>query len=113
MNSSDMVQFTCAYSSPERSNNADQRKVDVWAAGCILYELCTGVPLIQPKRGQNIFSLMFQLQDPDWTTPKLPKCMERCQPLLDAMLCHDSAQRPLPNDLLSFDVLKCASFDLS
>ena len=95
-----MVQLTTQYSSPERSKTADQRKVDVWSAGCILYEFCTGVPLMRPKSSENIHGLMVQMYDVNWTTPKLPKCMRRFQGLLDAMLCRDPEQRLLPAELL-------------
>lgn len=106
------MQFTSTYSSPERSNGADQRKVDVWAAGCILYELCTGMSFMRPQRGGSIYTLMAQLQDPNWSAPEdcLPRCMSCWRPMMNAMLCRDPAQRPLPRELLAFDVLKCASF---
>lgn len=101
-----VVQLTTEYSSPERSKTADQRKVDVWSAGCILHELCTGVPLMRPKSFQNIHGLMAQLHDINWTTPKLPQSMRRFQLLMDAMLCRDPEQRLLPVELLRFDVLR-------
>ena len=110
-NTNHLVQFTSTYSSPERSNNADQRKVDVWAAGCILYELCTGMSFMRPQRGGSIYALIAQLSDPNWTPPDncLPLCMACWHPMLNAMLCRDAAQRPLPRDLLRFDVLKYVS----
>jgi serine/threonine protein kinase len=103
------MQFTSTYSSPERSNNADQRKVDVWAAGCILHELCTGTCFMRPRRGASIYTLMAELHDPNWSAPEnaLPQCMACWRPLLTAMLCRDPAQRPLPRELLQFDVLRC------
>lgn len=107
----EFMQFTCLYSCPERSNTADQRKVDVWAIGCILYELCTGKHLLEPKSGQNVFGLMCELYSPDWVPPRLPGCMKQLQPLLDAMLCRDPAKRPTPAELLKFDILRCFSSD--
>jgi len=41
-------QCTAAYAAPEMGNGADLRKVDVWALGCIAYELCSG--------GERVFS---------------------------------------------------------
>jgi Protein kinase domain len=102
------VQFTSTYSSPERSNSADQRKVDVWAAGCILYELCVGMPFIRARSGLPMYALMAQLYDPAWTPPQLPRCMSCWQELLNAMLCRDADRRPLPAELLLSDVLACA-----
>lgn len=105
-NAIQFMQFTSTYSSPERSNNADQRKVDVWAAGCILHELCTGRSFMRPQHGGSIYALIAQLSDPSWKLPDLPRCMSCWTPMLNAMLCPDPALRPLPRDLLRFDVLK-------
>ena len=106
------VQFTCAYSSPERSNACDQRKVDVWAAGCILFELCTGTPFIQARTERERFVVMAQFYDAEWRPPRLPKPMSCWQPLLDAMMAKDPEQRLLPADLLRFDVFACAASQL-
>ena len=103
-----LVQFTCTYSSPERSNSCDQRKVDVWAAGCILYEVCTGKPFIKARTDRERFAAMAQFYDPSWQPPKLPRPMACWQPLLDAMMHRDPAKRPLPMDLLAFDIFACA-----
>ena len=104
-----VLQFTCSYSSPERSNACDQRKVDVWAAGCILYELCTGHPFIEARTERDRFVLMAQFYDPDWQPPQLPRSMQCWQPLLSATMHKDPAQRPLPVDLLAFDIFACAA----
>eukprot|EP00892_Ulva_mutabilis_P009314 jgi/Ulvmu1/6755/UM030_0090.1 len=72
--------FTSTYSWPERSNNCDQRKVDVWAAGCILYELCTGKPFIKASTERERFVMMAQFYDPNWQPPKLPTLMSCWQP---------------------------------
>ena len=101
-----VLQLTTQYSSPERSKTADQRKVDVWSAGCILYELCTGAPLMTPKGCENIHGLMVQMHDENWTTPQLPKSMQGFQALLDAMLCRDPQQRLLPVELLKLDIFR-------
>lgn len=105
------VQFTSTYSSPERSNTCDQRKVDVWAAGCILYELCTGRPLIATRTGTAMYALMARIIcDPDWQPPRLPRRDACWQPLLDAALQKDPAERPLPAELLTFDIFACGPF---
>jgi serine/threonine protein kinase len=103
-----VLQFTSTYSSPERSNACDQRKVDVWAAGCILHELCTGRPFIQARNERERFVLMAQFYDADWAPPRLPRSMACWQPLLNAMMARDAASRPLPVDLLAFDIFACA-----
>ena len=46
------VQGTDAYNAPERSNRSDLRKADVWALGCVLYELFTG--------GERLFKWMTE-----------------------------------------------------
>jgi serine/threonine protein kinase len=102
------MQFTSTYSSPERSNHCDQRKVDVWAAGCILYELCTGKPYIQAKTERERFVAMAQFFDPAWRPPKLPKHLMCWQSLLNAMMAKDPADRALPAELLAFDIFACA-----
>jgi serine/threonine protein kinase len=102
------LQFTSTYSSPERSNSADQRKVDVWAAGCILYELCVGAPLVRSRgAAANVFVAMAQFLDPDWRPPRLPLSMRCWQGLLDAMLNTDAAARPLPYQLMDTDIFAC------
>eukprot|EP00892_Ulva_mutabilis_P006173 jgi/Ulvmu1/3928/UM018_0151.1 len=97
--------FTSSYSPPERSNACDQRKVDVWAAGCILYELCTGGPLISARTGTAMYALMAQIIcDPDWRPPRLPRRSACWQPLLDAALQKDPDMRPLPTDLMTLEI---------
>jgi serine/threonine protein kinase len=103
------MQFTSTYSSPERSNACDQRKVDVWAAGCILYELCAGKPFIQAKTQRECFVAMAQFFDASWHPPKLSRQMMCWQPLLNAMMAKDPEDRPLPADLLAFDIFSCVS----
>lgn len=104
------MQFTSSYSPPERSNACDQRKVDVWAAGCILYELCTGAPLIAARTGTAMYAVMAQIIcDPDWRPPRLPRRCACWQPLLDAALQKDPGARPLPAELLTFDIFACAT----
>lgn len=80
----------------------------MWAAGCILYELCTGAPFIQARTERERFVVMAQFYDADWQPPRLPRPMSCWQPLLDAMMAKDPDQRPLPAELLAFDVFACA-----
>ena len=100
--------MTPLYSPPERCNTCDQRKVDVWAAGCILYELCTGHHFIQARSERDRFIARAALQDPAWQPPQLPRPMACWQPLLDGMLAQDPASRLLPAELLGFDIFACA-----
>jgi len=51
------------YMSPEMYENKPYtHKSDIWALGCILYELCT---LKRAFAGQNIMSLIFQIIQSD------------------------------------------------
>ena len=61
-----VVLGTAAYMSPEqaRGQNADKRS-DVWAFGCVLYEMLTGTP---PFAGDTVSDLVASVlrSDPDW-----------------------------------------------
>jgi len=78
---------TAAYMSPEqaRGQTVDKRS-DIWAFGCVLYEMLTG---IRPFRGETVTDVIVAIleREPDWralpeTTPAnvrrvLRQCLER------------------------------------
>ena len=67
---------TAAYMSPEQARGRPvDHRADIWALGCVLYEMVTGVPAF---RGDSIADVLVSIltEDPDWrrlpaTTPPL------------------------------------------
>src|SRR5215471_5972456 len=83
----DVILGTAAYMSPEQATRKPvDRRTDIWAFGCVLYEMLTGQ---QPFAGDGLAeTLAFVLtKDPDWNAlpPQLPpairtllrRCLER------------------------------------
>lgn len=64
---------TAAYMSPEqaRSRSLDKR-TDIWAFGCVLYECLTGKPALQGETVSDTLAMILK-GEPDWT--KLPSNM--------------------------------------
>ena len=79
-----MIVGTPAYMSPEqaRGQSVDKRS-DIWAFGCVLYEMLTGRA---PFRGRTIPDLFVSIleRDPDWTAlpanlpPSVRTLLHRC-----------------------------------
>ncbi len=66
-----VIMGTAAYMSPEQAKgkNVDQR-TDVWAFGCVLYEMLTGSTPFEGETTGEILGGIFKA-DPDWS--QLPK----------------------------------------
>jgi serine/threonine protein kinase/Tol biopolymer transport system component len=87
-----MILGTAAYMAPEqaRGRNVDER-VDVWAFGCVLYELLTGR---RAFAGEDVSDTLAGIlrADPDWravpatTPPSIQRLLRRC-------LAKDPAKR--------------------
>ena len=83
---------TAAYMSPEqaRGKPADKRS-DIWAFGCVLFEMLTGTP---PFDGEDIAVVLASVikGEPDWTTlsPGVPAALRR---LLRRCLEKDVSRR--------------------
>ena len=82
-----MVIGTAAYMSPEQaSGQAVDKRTDIWAFGCVLYEMLTGQRLFQGDRTTDTLALLLT-KDPDWSAlpPRIPpavrallkRCLER------------------------------------
>jgi serine/threonine protein kinase/Tol biopolymer transport system component len=82
-----MVIGTAAYMSPEQARGqAVDRRTDIWAFGCVLYEMLTGQRLFAGSGTTDTLALVFT-KDPDWSAlpPQLPpavrallkRCLER------------------------------------
>lgn len=79
-----MLLGTALYMSPEqaRGRPVDKRS-DIWAFGCVLYEMLTGAPL---WRGESVAGVLASVteREPDWaalpvdTPPSLRLCVRRC-----------------------------------
>jgi tetratricopeptide (TPR) repeat protein/TolB-like protein len=84
---------TAAYMSPEqtRGQSVDAR-TDIWAFGCVLYEMLTGQT---PFAGKTAIDTMAAIvgREPDWTRipPAVPPSLER---LLGQCLEKDAGKRP-------------------
>ena len=75
---------TAAYMAPEqaRGKNVDKR-ADIWAFGCVLYELLSGVPLFAADEVSDTLALVLT-KEPDWTrlpvstAPSIRTLLRRC-----------------------------------
>jgi len=79
-----MVLGTAAYMSPEQARGrAVDKRVDVWAFGCVLYEMLTGTAVFAGESTTDILAGVVQ-QDPDWSRlpPSVParigELLRRC-----------------------------------
>ena len=75
---------TAAYMSPEqvRGETADKR-VDVWAFGCVLFEMLTGRRVFEGRGVSDVLASVLKT-DPDWISlplnlhPRIRTLLERC-----------------------------------
>ena len=79
-----MILGTAGYMSPEQARGkAVDRRADIWAFGCLLYEMLTGV---QAFRGETVTDTLAALlkSEPDWsrlpsaTPPHIRVLLRRC-----------------------------------
>ena len=75
---------TAAYMSPEQAKGRSvDKRTDVWAFGCVLYEMLTGHQSFGKSDVTESLAAVISLQ-PDWTTlhanlnPRLRETVERC-----------------------------------
>jgi serine/threonine protein kinase/Tol biopolymer transport system component len=70
---------TVAYMSPEQARGQPvERSADVWAFGCVFYEMLTGVPVFAGGTAGEVLECVFG-RDPDWTRlpPSTPDAIRR------------------------------------
>ena len=79
-----VVLGTPAYMSPEQAQGvAVDKRTDIWAFGCVLYEMLTGTPAFRgTTRSDTIASVIAR--EPDWralpahTPPAIRRLLRRC-----------------------------------
>ncbi len=85
---------TAQYLSPEqaRGRNADGRS-DVYALGCVMYEVVTGTP---PFEGETPFAVAYQhvQEDPDPPSTRIPNLTETEAVNVDAVILTAMAKHP-------------------
>ena len=87
-----LIMGTAAYMSPEqaRGRNVDQR-ADIWAFGCIVYEMLTGARAFEGAEIADVLARVIQ-SEPDWTLlpPSTPAAIKT---VLQRCLRKDPAKR--------------------
>ncbi|MDE3135710.1 MAG: PD40 domain-containing protein [Acidobacteriota bacterium] len=83
---------TAAYMSPEQAKGKTvDRRTDIWAFGCVLYEMLTGKPAFGGETGTDILAAVVR-DEPDWG--KLPKdTPTHVRVLLQRCMQRDPKQR--------------------
>jgi serine/threonine protein kinase len=93
---------TAAYMSPEQTRGAAvDKRADIWAFGCVLYEMLTGKQAFQGETTSDILAAVLK-EAPDWSRiqagvqPLLRRCLikdpnRRLRDIGDAMLLLEGA----------------------
>lgn len=77
-------------------------KVDIWSAGCILYEMCTGIDPFNDNESKRI---MKNIKKKEIKFAKIPQEFDRCIKLIKLMLTRDPKDRPDASELLNLPFL--------
>jgi Tol biopolymer transport system component len=83
MTQAGMIMGTAAYMSPEQARGRPvDRRTDIWAFGCVLYEMLTGVPAFSRETVTDTLSAITR-DEPDWNVhPDIPlhinRLLRRC-----------------------------------
>jgi serine/threonine protein kinase len=79
-----MILGTAAYMSPEQATQKPvDRRADLWALGCVLFEMLTGQPAFAGHTRSEVLSKVVE-GDPDWkslppsTPPAIHRLLRRC-----------------------------------
>jgi len=99
---------TAAYMAPEQARGDDiDRRVDVWAFGCVLFEMLTGARAFEGRTTSEVLANVLK-DEPDWsrlppdTPPSVGRLLQRClhkdlgqrwRDIGDARLAIDDAGR--------------------
>jgi serine/threonine protein kinase len=75
---------TAAYMSPEQARGKPvDKRADIWAFGCVLYEMLTGRPAFKGESISDVLAKVIE-REPDWTAlpastpPRLRELLRRC-----------------------------------
>ena len=61
-----MILGTAAYMSPEQAKGRSvDRRADIWAFGCVLYEMLTGRPTFEGETTSDVLAAVIRAE-PDW-----------------------------------------------
>ena len=102
---------TAAYMSPEQARGkAVDKRADIWAFGCVLYEMLSGR---QAFAGENVSDTIAAIlrQEPDWqalpagTPPRIRVLLERCLRKDSQQRMNDAADVRLEIDDAAADAL--------
>ncbi len=90
--SAGVILGSAAYMSPEQARGRPvDRRTDVWALGCVLYEMLTGRRAFAGETTSDVLAAVLG-RDPDWTA--LPRALPaRVETLLRRCLERDTARR--------------------
>src|SRR5579859_1203447 len=79
-----MILGTAAYMSPEQAKGKTvDRRADIWAFGCVLYEMLTGTRTFEGETTSDVLAAVIRAE-PDWnelpqsTPPSIRKLLWRC-----------------------------------
>ena len=79
-----MIAGTAAYMSPEQARGkAVDKRTDIWAFGCVLYEMLTGRPAFRGETASDTIAAILE-HEPDWsvppadTPPGIQRLLQRC-----------------------------------
>ncbi|MEI6246665.1 MAG: serine/threonine-protein kinase, partial [Acidobacteriota bacterium] len=83
MTAAGMIMGTAAYMSPEQARGrAVDRRADIWAFGCVLYEMLAGRPAFHRETVTDTLSAILR-DDPEWAPlanvpPRIDQLLRRC-----------------------------------
>src|SRR5205814_2643070 len=105
-----LIMGTAAYMSPEQARGLPvDKRCDIWAFGCVLYELLSGTPPFAGESMSDVIANVLQ-REPDWnalapfTPAPLVRLIQRClqkdpkkrlRDVADARVELDEAAAPL------------------
>jgi eukaryotic-like serine/threonine-protein kinase len=92
MTQAGVILGTAAYMSPEQARGkAVDKRADIWAFGCVLYEMLTGRRVFQDDEVSDTLAYVL-MKDPDWSAlpPETPLSIQR---LLKRCLAKDRHSR--------------------
>jgi len=80
---------TAAYMSPEQARGMPvDKRTDIWAFGCVLYELLTGQQALRGETSADRLAAIVE-REPDWNVLP-PRSLRRC-----AIFCSDACKKIL------------------